>query len=159
MMIKIGSINVHGIGSNQKQICLLHDLRSLDIDVCVATKSRLEGSQVFSPLLNVYKKFIFPNGWGGAGVAVLSKMSLGVQVSRGFLAPEVKLVVLDMTLLSKQSFKLLTVYGGYADQFLSGPRVFSCKVENFSALRRLKHYSRYASGQCWLNRLTRKLWL
>uniref|UniRef100_A0A0L8H7G3 exodeoxyribonuclease III n=1 Tax=Octopus bimaculoides TaxID=37653 RepID=A0A0L8H7G3_OCTBM len=109
-MINLGTLNVRGMGSKWKQACFLHDLISHRINVAVITESKMKGPEAFSPLLNGYDKFISPSRRGGAGVAVLIKKNLDFQIRAVFLDPEGRLVVLDVTHESKQSFRLVAAY-------------------------------------------------
>lgn len=72
---KSSCINVRGLASKWKQTCLLDNIRTLKIDICVVTESKLSGPQAFTPLLNGYEKLIFPSQWDGGGVAVSSRKS------------------------------------------------------------------------------------
>lgn len=64
-------------------------------------ESKLNRPQVFLPLPNGYEKLISPRQQDSTGIVVLFKKCLDVQVCTVFLEPEGRLVVPDVTHVSK----------------------------------------------------------
>ena len=107
MSVCFGCLNVRGLGSNWKQGRFLHDLQSRDVDVFVATETRLRGPRDLLPLLNGYEKYFSPcRETGGGGVLVLLKNDRVSEKKLVFSDLGGRLVVLDLT-ISGKTFRLV----------------------------------------------------
>ena len=109
--LKFGCVNANGLNAPWKQGLLLHDLRSLGIDVLAISETRLSDARRFCPIFGDYEIFASPSlpGMGG-GVAVLFRKPLGLEVRPIFKYPESKLVVLDVNGSEGGAFRLAAVY-------------------------------------------------
>ncbi len=112
MAIRVGCLNVRGLGSAWKQGHLLNDLRSLNMDVVAITETRISDTRALAPIFDDFEVHasLSRREMGGGGVAVFFRKSLGLEVRKIFLDPDGKLVVLDVDGSEGAAFRLVAVY-------------------------------------------------